>query len=123
NFNSASLGGNISNWLITPVLPLQYNLQLVFFTRTELGSQFPDRLELRLSTNGASINVGSSASSVGDFTNLVLSVNPTLSFGGYPEAWTQVAANFVGLGIPVSGRFAFRYNVPDTLPNADHLLI
>src|SRR5262245_3693753 len=68
NFNSAALGGNISNWLITPVIPLQYNLQFVFYTRTETGSPFPDRLELRLSTNGASTNVGASDSSVGDFT-------------------------------------------------------
>ena len=121
NFNSAGLGGNISNWLITPVVSLQYNLQFVFFTRTELDSPFADRLELRLSTNGASTNVGASDSSVGDFTNLVLSVNPTLSIGGYPESWTQITANFVGVGVPASGRFAFRYNVPDNLTNADYI--
>ena len=65
--------------------------------------------------------MGASDSSVGDFTNLVLSVNPTLSVGGYPEAWTQVTANFVGVGVPASGRFAFRYNVPDNLTNADYI--
>jgi hypothetical protein len=125
NFNNAgfvgSVGGNISNWLITPVLSLQYNLQFVFFTRTDVGSLFPDRLELRLSTNGASTNVGATDSSVGDFTNLVLSVNPTLSVSGYPEVWTQVTANFVGVGVPASGRFAFRYDVPDNANNADYI--
>jgi hypothetical protein len=121
NFDNAGIGGNISDWLITPVLSLQYNLQFVFFTRTEPNSPFPDRLELRLSTAGASTNVGSSDSSVGDFTGLVLSVNPTLSIGGYPENWTQVTASFTGLGVPASGRFAFRYSVPDTTNNADYI--
>ena len=65
--------------------------------------------------------MGSSDSSVGDFTNLVLSVNPTLSVGGYPEAWTQVTANFVGVGVPATGRFAFRYDVPDNANNADYI--
>jgi hypothetical protein len=121
NFNSAAFGGNISNWLITPVISLQYNLQFVFYTRTEVGSAFPDRLELRLSTNGASTNVGATDSSVGDFTNLLLSVNPTLSVGGYPEVWTQLTANFVGLGVPASGRFAFRYNTPNDDNHADYI--
>jgi hypothetical protein len=121
NFNAAAIPGNISNWLITPVISLQDNLQFVFFTRTEVDAPFADRLELRLSTNGASTNVGATDSSVGDFTNLLLSVNPTLTVGGYPEAWTQVTANFVGLGVPLSGRFAFRYNVPDNVTNADYI--
>jgi hypothetical protein len=121
NFNNAASPGNISDWLLTPVVSLQYNLQFVFYTRTEANSTFPDRLELRLSTSGSSTNVGSSDSSVGDFTNLVLTVNPTLSVGGYPSDWTQFTANFIGLGVPASGRFAFRYYVPDTVNNADYI--
>ena len=44
----------------------------------------PDRLELRVSTNG-SCNPGTTATDVGDFQALVTSVNPTLERGGYPE--------------------------------------
>jgi hypothetical protein len=121
NFNNAALGGNISNWLITPVLSLQYDLQFVFFTRTEVNPVAADRLELRASTNGASVNVGATASSLGDFTALALTVNPALTLGGYPTAWTQVTANIVGFGVPASGRFAFRYDVPDTSTNADYI--
>jgi hypothetical protein len=52
----------------------------------------------------------------------VLSVNPTLSIGGYPEDWTQITANFVGVGFSsASGRFAFRYNVPDNITNGDYI--
>jgi hypothetical protein len=121
NFDNAAFGGNISNWLITPVLPLQYDLQLVFFTRTEPSPVAADSLELRLRTSGASTNVGATASSVGDFTALVLTINPALTLSGYPTAWTQFTANFVGLGVPASGRFAFRYDVPDTSINADFI--
>jgi len=122
NFNNAAVPGKISNWLITPVVSLQFNLQFVFVTRTEANS-LPDRLELRLSTNGASTNVGTSDSSVGNFTNLVLSVNPTLSVGGYPEAWTQVTANFVGVGRPCHRTLAFRYDVTNNANNADYIAI
>jgi len=121
NFDNAAFGGNISNWLITPVLSLQYDLQFVFYTRTEINPPTADSLEVRLSTNGSSSNVGATASSVGDFTSLLLTVNPTLSLNGYPTAWTQETVNFSGLGIPTTGRFAFRYDVPDTSINADYI--
>ena len=75
---------------------------------------------MRLSTNGASANVGGTAASVGDFTTLLLTVNPALN-GGYPDSWTLFTATISGLGGPVSGRFAFRYNVADTSVNADYI--
>lgn len=120
NFNNASIPGNISNWLITPQLSLSGLVQISFYTRTETGSPFPDSLELYLSTNGASTNVGSTDTSTGDFSNLLLTVNPTLSTGGYPEAWTQFTAQ-VNFGSPTSGRFAFRYAVPNTDTNGDYI--
>lgn len=121
NYNNAAFGGNISNWLITPVLSLQFDLQLTFFTRTETDFIAPDRLEVRLSQNGASANVGATDSSVGDFTSLLLTINPALTNTGYPSSWTQETVNISGLGAPISGRLAFRYNVPDTSNNADYI--
>jgi hypothetical protein len=121
NFDNAAYGGDISNWLITPVLSLQYNLQLAFYTRTETAPLAADALEVRLSTNGASGNVGATTTSVGDFTSLLLSINPTLSSSGYPQAWTLFTANVSGLGAGATGRFAFRYVVPDTSANADYI--
>jgi hypothetical protein len=121
NFNDAGFGGNISNWLITPVLSFQFDLQVSFFTRTETDPVAADRLEFRLSQNGASTDVGATDSSVGDFTTLLLTVNPTLSLSGYPQTWTQVTANIIGSGLPTTGRLAFRYNVPDTSINADYI--
>jgi len=120
NFNNASTAGNISNWLITPQLSLSGLVEISFYTRTEVGSPFPDSLELRLSTNGASTNVGGTDSSVGDFTTLLLSINPSLAVSGYPEGWTQYSVQ-VNFASPASGRFGFRYNVPNTDTNGDYI--
>lgn len=119
--NADSLGGNISNWLVTPELDLSNAILLTFFTRTDPGSGFADRLEVRLSTNGASTDVGATDSSVGDFTTLLLSINPTLDPNGYPSDWTQLSVAISGLGNGAQGRLAFRYMVPDTLDNANYI--
>jgi hypothetical protein len=121
NFEAAGFGGNISDWLIAPMLTLNDGDRVSFYTRTEAGSAFPDRLELRLSTNGASANVGATDTSVGDFSTLLLSINPALAPGGYPENWAFFEIVLSGLGGPTDGRFAFRYNVADTSVNGDYI--
>jgi hypothetical protein len=111
NFQSTGLVGNISNWLITPQLQLQNGTTLRFHTRTSPGAAFPDRLQVRLSTAGASTEVGATTESVGDFTTLLLEINPTLQPGptNYPDTWTEYTATVAGLAAPTQGRFAFRY--------------
>src|SRR5690606_24557748 len=86
NFNSTAGGtGTISNWLVTPNRTFKNGDVLTFYTRKyDVGQDYPDRLEVRLSTNGASTNVGESATAVGDFTTLLTSINPTLVPGVYP---------------------------------------
>jgi hypothetical protein len=114
NFENAAAGGDISNWLITPELTLDGSTQLSFYTRAIDQALFPDRLEVRLSTAGASTDVGSTVSSVGDFTTLLLSINPDLEPLVYPEEWTQYTLLLSMLGGPTSGRLAFRYSITDT---------
>ena len=109
--STAALGsGTISNWMITPVLNLFNGMQVTFHTRT-FTSPHADRMEVRMSTAGASTNVGSLPTDVGDFTTLLLDINPALSTGGYPTDWTQQTVTVSGLGGPTAGRLAFRYFV------------
>lgn len=115
NFNSTTGAGTISNWLFTPVTTLANGDQLTFWTRTTDGT-FPDRLQVRMSSNGASVNAGASETSVGDFTTLLLDINPGLTGTGYPTAWTQQTATVSGLPAPASGRLAFRYFVTNGGP-------
>lgn len=119
NFNNGAGVATISNWAMTPVLSLTNGSQFSFFTRTIGAAAFPDRLQLRMSTAGASTNVGTSALDVGDFTMLLLTVNPALG-GDYPETWTQFTATLSGLAEPTLGRFAFRYFVEDGGPLGDN---
>lgn len=129
NFASTNGGtGTISNWLITPNRTLRNGDVFTFYTRKPtIGAgmtDFPDRLEVRLSTNGASTNTGSSAGSLGDFTTLLLSVNPQLVTGVYPQVWTQYTITVSGLPAPTSGRIAFRYFVTNAGPtgtNSDYI--
>ena len=121
NFNSAGPGGNTSTWLISPAFSVLSAMRLSFYTRAEASPALAaDLLEVRLSTNGASSDVGTTATSVGDFTNLLLTVNSTLSLTGYPGAWTNYTA---ALGVPAgtTARLAFRYAVPDTNTNGNYI--
>lgn len=117
NYNSAGVTpGHISNWLMTPELTLTDDSTLSFWTRSPAGSSWADRLEVRMSTAGASTDVGSGYSGVGDFTERLLVINESLAGSGYPQEWTQYEVTIDGLDAPTSGRLAFRYHVPDGGP-------
>lgn len=114
NFNNTDSLGTISNWLISPKMYLNNSDKIIFYTRTTDSSStvYPDRLQVRLSTNGSSTDVGTTATSTGDFTTLLLEINPGLTVSGYPFKWTKYTITLSGLGSSnVPGRFAFRYFV------------
>lgn len=125
--NTVGSDGVISNWLISPVLPFAGTSELRFWTRVPSGTvNFPDRLEVRLSTSDTP-NVGSSATSVGDFTQLLLTINPNLNpspggcppgNGGYPQDWCEIVINNDN-GLPRAGRgrIGLRYFVTGAGPS------
>ncbi|MGC4050128.1 MAG: choice-of-anchor J domain-containing protein [Paludibaculum sp.] len=100
NYLNAGPGGNVSNWLISPVLLLDQYTNITFYTRTENPAVYADSIEVRISTNGASTDVGATDTSVGDFSTLILSVNPLLDPAGYPTSWTKVSATLSSAGEP-----------------------
>ena len=104
NYNSGSGSATISNWLLTPAITLRNNAVLSFWTRTVDTPMYPDRLQIRMSTNGSSSNVGSSATDVGDFTTLLLDINPTYTTTGYPTTWTNFTVTLSNIAAPVEGR-------------------
>lgn len=121
NFNSATGAGTISNWMLTPEITFDANTSLSFYTRAPASSNFPDRLEVRVSNSGASTNVGALATDVGDFTTVLLTVNPGLAVGGYPNAWTQFTLdNADGIPVTGTGRIAFRYFVTNGGPSGSN---
>ncbi len=123
NFNATTGASTISLWMLTPQMTFLNNDTITFYTRTTTG-QFPDRLELRLSLAGASTNVGATSTSVGDFTTLLLTVNPNLTTTGYPTTFTQYTVTISGLSGPTTGRLGFRYFVTNGGPsgaNSDYI--
>jgi hypothetical protein len=107
--------GTISNWLLTPEMEFANGGTIQFWTRTTTAD-FPDRLEVRLSLNGSSTNVGTTETSVGDFTTNLLTINPNLLPGSdnYPTDWTLFTVSLSGLpATPTTGRVGFRYFVTD----------
>lgn len=112
NYNNTGNLGTISNWLFTPNLTFRNGDVVSFYSRKAAGTtDYPDRLQVRMSTNGASVNVGATATSVGDFTTVLLEINPTLIAGVYPTTWNLYTITLSGLSAPTSGRIAFRYFV------------
>jgi hypothetical protein len=122
----SSGGDNVSNWLIAPQqTSLSSTDVLTFWTRTldqsDSVTVYPDRLEVRMSTNG-SCNPGTTTEGVGDFTTLLTSINPDQTDDGYPMAWTQYSVPLTGLSAAnVSGCLAFRYTITDTNNNGNYI--
>jgi hypothetical protein len=114
NFATAGFGGVVSNWLLLPELTLNAFNTFTFATRST--GAFPDRLEVRLSTNGAS-------TSLGDFSTLLLTINPALNAGGYPSEWTTYTLDLSVVLSPlaINGRLAFRYFIDDNSVNGDYI--
>lgn len=118
NFNAAGFGGDISNWMITPSMTIDNGYTFSFYARTDTTGVV-DNLELRLSTTGT--GVGTTTTSLGDFTTLLVAVNPTLDPDGFPDAWTQFTATITGLSGPTTAYFGFRYVVSDTSVNGNYV--
>jgi hypothetical protein len=116
--NAADPNGVCANWLILPQRTLSNGDTLSFYTRTVANSAYPDRIEIRQSLNGGSIDVGPDEFGVGDYSTLLGSVNPNLIVGGYPNAdWAQQNFTLAGIGSPTSGRLAIKYFVTGCGPS------
>ncbi len=114
NYLNVDTYGTISTWFISPLLSLANGAEVKFWTRAATGDTFPDRLEVRLSKSGTSTNVGTTATSVGDFTTVLTSINPNLVKGGYPDQeWKEYTIKLSGITGIIDGRIALRYFVTD----------
>src|ERR1700722_3254155 len=116
---SASNGAIVSDWLLTPEVTLQAGATIDFWTVAEPGTAFANDLQVAISLNGTSTNVGSNAQTpVGGDFHLVTNgdINPTLAVNGYPQVWTEFTFTLTSEEVPAAtlGRIGLRYFVPDT---------
>lgn len=139
DYTSTTLGV-ISNWVVSPVTLMKNGDKIVFYTRGLIvpygygtdSTDFGNRLQVCISPNGESLNVGS-GTNAGDF-DPILDINPSYHEyhtvpdpfpapaddytwtilrdpQAYPVNWTRFEAKVSGLNGAVKGRFAFRYFV------------
>ncbi|THF49125.1 T9SS type A sorting domain-containing protein [Flavobacterium supellecticarium] len=130
NFTSTSStltsGATISNWLISPVVTVQNGDVISFYTRLGKYSatntaSYADNLQVRMSTNGAAtVNPSTGPTAVGDFTNLLVEINPTQNLTSYPTNWTQYSYTVTGLTGPTAVKIGFRYFVTNGGPNGSN---
>jgi hypothetical protein len=113
NFESGA--PRISNWLLTPVLNLASQFVIDFMVRAA-GEGFLDGVEVRLSTSGASTNVGVGPLATGDFSTLLGSY-----FSDTNDGWVAEQFGTGGLAAGTQGRLAFRYVVADTASDGNYL--
>ncbi|MBI5858808.1 MAG: immunoglobulin domain-containing protein [Sphingobacteriales bacterium] len=108
NYNSTTIGNIASNWLFTPEIPIKTGDIFHFSTRASNNTAYSDRMQVRLSINGNSLNVGNSNTSVGDFSTLLLDL-----FWGtavqYPWIWIPIDLQIPNVPAGTTGRIAFRY--------------
>ncbi len=103
NYLNAGLGGNVDNWLITPVFHIEQATLITFATRTA-GGLPGDNLEVLYSLGGTNTS---------DFFSL-----GSILSAVYPIDWGTFS--LVGTGT-ADIRLAFRYLVTDTLNNGDYI--
>jgi hypothetical protein len=114
----------INCWLISPALSMKNGDIVSFWTTTADPVNFPDRMQVWLNPNNDGTNVGRTDAETGDFTVLLLDLNPNLSPSpypaGYPTSWTKFEFVISGLPngtIPQKHRVGFRYYVKNGGPN------
>jgi hypothetical protein len=115
----ATSGTVLSDWLLTPEVTLQAGATIDFWTSANMGTAFANDLQVAISLNGASTNVGSKAQiPVGGDFHLVTNgdINPTLAVNGYPQGFTEFTFTLTGAEAPAAslGRIGLRYYVPNT---------
>lgn len=106
--STGSTTGAISNWLMTPVIALDNTSVLSFLFRAA-GDGYLDKVEVRLSTAGAS-------TSVADFSTLVGSFQASTDTG-----WVGLSYTLGSVAAPTTGRLAFRY-VVDSVATAGNYM-
>jgi hypothetical protein len=115
NCASDVAAGTISCWLITKEIPVKNGDVVSFYTRTH--GDYVDRMQVRANYTNASANCGSGAQEVGDFTSLLLDINPNLILSDYPNTWTKYTLTVAGVTGTINARFGFRYFLTDAGPS------
>lgn len=102
SLSTDSFGGSVSTWAVLPAVPGQTAGDVLTFYLIDMGGSNVSTVQVRYSPSGGT-GTGSGVNGVGDFTTLLLDINP-IPVGGWNKY--QVA-------LPGGGRVALRYYIAD----------
>jgi hypothetical protein len=105
---SFTLTSVASSWLVTAPVQLKNDDKFSFYTRCDSSIVAPQTLEVRLSPSEFP-TAGTGPADVGNFTQLLYTVNPNKTLDGYPLTWKKIEVTVSGLPAEIKGRIAFRY--------------
>ena len=108
-YSFSPVTGSISSWMFTPAVEVKNGDHIIFYTRVDNDFYRLDRLQVRLNETDNSTNVGTTPESTGNFTKLMLDINPGLTMNGYPSVWSRYDITVSGLAARKNTRIAFRY--------------
>ncbi|MEO5893883.1 MAG: choice-of-anchor J domain-containing protein [Ferruginibacter sp.] len=115
---------NCSNWLVSPEMTVKNGDAVSFYTRTyEDPAIAADRLQVRLNTVNSSADVGVDSNSIGNFSKILLDINPGFLLTGtnaYPGNWTKFTITISDMPEAKKTRIGFRYYVPDGGPTGQN---
>lgn len=105
---TGSAAGSVSNWLMTPAIALDSTGLVTFRVQTS-GDGLLDKIEVRLSINGASTNLADFSTLLGSFQGSTLT------------GWVAQSYALTAVVVPATGRIAFRYVVDDVSTAGNYL--
>ncbi|MBC7833606.1 MAG: choice-of-anchor J domain-containing protein [Phycisphaerales bacterium] len=94
-------GGRVSNWMILPQIPGQVAGDLLTFYLYDIEGSSTPTMQVRYSPSGGA-DPGGNVDSVGDFSTLLMDINPIPTGGG----WARFE-----IPLPGAGRIALRYYI------------
>lgn len=97
-----------SSWLVTAPVIIKNGDKFSFYTRCDSNIIAPHTLEVRVS-EAEFPTAGTGPADVGNFLQLLYTVNPGKTPDGYPLDWQKIEVTVSGLSGEVKGRIGFRY--------------
>jgi hypothetical protein len=101
---------SISSWMLSPILVVKNGDSISFYTRGDTTGIYTNRMQVLMDTL-ASTYIGHDLTSVGDYTSLLIDINPTQAPGGYPTTWKKYEYTFSGFTGSKKIRIGFRHYV------------
>jgi hypothetical protein len=101
---------SVSSWMLTPILTVKDSDRVSFYTRGDTTGTYTNRMQVLLNKTASSY-IGHDLNSVGDFTTVLMDINPTQAPGGYPTTWKKYEYIFTGITDKMDIRIAFRHYV------------